>query len=338
MDEHRAEPDAGAVRKLEDFVERVGIPLVRADDPVALDAAAVHVIEAFAAVGIDALLLKGPALAQLLYLPGERRAYVDVDLLVAPGDLELARQTLARLGYRDASEALGIDDVGGVVHEESWVGVGPGAQNEVLIELHRWLAGARASPLTAWEALLARRTFIELQGRQMPVLNRDGLAMHLALHAAQHGPAYAKGCRELSLGLERWPQEIWKGAAVLAAEIEATEVFAAGLRLVPAGPELVQLLGLPADSRLDWEIRNADARPRGSFHLSEFLEARSLADRARVMRRALFPSPAWIAWQYPWAGRRGWRLVAAYVFHLLNALPTAARALRFRWDARRVGR
>jgi hypothetical protein len=331
-------PAAPASRALEEFVARVAVRLDPADDTTELDAATVQIFEAFAAAGVDALVLKGPALARLLYAEGETRVYGDVDLLVAPRHTAQAGAALAELGYRNASEVLGIDDIGGVVHDESWVGIGPGAKHELLIELHRRLSGSDAAPETAWEALAARRVDLELSGSRVPVLNREGLAMHLATHAAQHGPGYDKGLRELALGLERWSFDVWQRAAELAAEIEATGPFAAGLRLVPTGAELAATLCLPATGQLDWESRHVAARPRGTFHLEALFEARGALPRARVVRRALLPSRRWIAWQYPWAGSHGVRLAAARCIHVMRAPGLAFSAWRFRRRARRAGR
>ena len=61
-----------------------------------LDAAAVEALDAFHALGVRCLLLKGAALSRLLYTPGEYRGYSDVDLLVAPDDLSAARRALCR--------------------------------------------------------------------------------------------------------------------------------------------------------------------------------------------------------------------------------------------------
>ena len=329
------EPVGRAHRNLEKFVERVAAPGDLTDQTAALDRAAVEAFDAFEMDGIEALLLKGPALSRLLYTAGEHRSYSDVDLLVAPRNLERARGALARLGYRNASEALGIDDVGGVVHEETWAGPAQGAEHELLIELHLRLAGAEAPPETAWDALAARRTHIELGGRHLAVLDREGQAMHLATHVAQHGPRYAKGIAELGLALERWPLEVWRGSAALARQLEATEAFAAGLRLVPAGAALAQRLGLPATDRLDWEIEVADSRPRGSFHLQALLQTRSLPARVGLLRRALLPSRQWIAWQHPWARHGGPRLILAYAVHLMRAPAWALRAWRFWRRSRR---
>lgn len=65
---------------LREFVERARTVSRR---PV-LDAAAGEVLTALEAAGIEALLLKGAALARLLYGPDEHRGYLDIDLLVGP--------------------------------------------------------------------------------------------------------------------------------------------------------------------------------------------------------------------------------------------------------------
>ena len=78
--------------------------------------ATAEVFRALQRAGVDALLLKGPALEQALYHAGEQRSYSDVDVLVAPGDRAAARRLLSSLGYLEAPER-GIDDVGGVDSE-----------------------------------------------------------------------------------------------------------------------------------------------------------------------------------------------------------------------------
>ena len=136
------------------------------------------------------------------------------------------------LGYKHGEEIFGIDDVGEILHAETWsrrVEVGPGGP--LLIDLHWRLPGCEAPADAAWEALAPRRASIELNGREAAVLDREALALHLATHAAQHGPDDLKAIADLTRGLERWPLEVWRSAASLAAELEATPTFAAGLRL-----------------------------------------------------------------------------------------------------------
>jgi hypothetical protein len=310
---------------LEEFIRRVRGLHRRGT----LDAAALEAMDAFEVEGIEYLLLKGPALEQLLYTRGRRRAYSDVDLLVAPDDLPSAKLVLADLGYTNVTAEWGVEDVGGSVHADTWARrnqqIGP-----LMVDLHSRLAGVEAPPQVAWEALSARRTSIEVDGRRSPVLNEEGLALHLATHAAQHGPDEPKALGDLAYGLEHWPSQVWQGAAGLAGELQASAAFAAGLRLLPAGARLAQQLELPAPDALEWEFLNRGARPRGTFHLKGFAEARTLSERATVLRRSLLPKREWITTQYPWAAAGGTKLAAARVLHILRTPLWAARAWRFR--------
>ena len=338
MEDQRGNADQRArqLHTLGEFARRVAGPADTPERTRRLDAAAAEIFRALGAARIDALLLKGPALTALLYTRSEVRAYSDIDLLVATRDLARARAMLGELGYKKAGDELGIVDVAGVAHTEAWVAAAPGAMRQLLLELHLWLFGSEAPAPVTWDRLAARRTEIELCGQAVPVLNAEGQAMHLALHAAQHGSTYVRGQQELALALERWPLGVWKRAAGLAAEIDAVDAFAAGLRLVPAGAALTNALGLPATDQLDWEIRHARSRPRGTFHLQALADKRGLLGRAEVLRYALFPSRDWIARAYPWARGARAALVLGYLVHLMRAPAWAVRAWRFRRRSRRA--
>ncbi len=190
---------------------------------------------------------------------------------------------LADLGYANLADRLGIDDVAGVLKAETWTGVGGSetATAGVMVDLHWQLPGSEASPEAAWEAMTRWCNWVELDGRRVPTLAAEGLALHLATHAAQHGPRHEQPMEDLAKGLDRWSPDVWRAAARLAAEIEATEAFGAGLRLVPQGAALAGELGLPATDGLEWSIANRAARPRGTFHLQAF-EAGTVTVGARL--------------------------------------------------------
>jgi hypothetical protein len=190
----------------------------------------------------------------------------------------------------------------------------------------------------AWEGLAARRTWIEVGGRRATALDHAGQAMHLAMHAAQHGPAFQKHLDELALALARWPAGVWDSAALLAQEIDATEAFAAGLRLLPEGAAVAARLALPSTAELDWTLRHRPKRPRGTFHLQALADAHGAGERLRILRHSLLPSRAWITTQHPWARAGELRVIAAYGSHLARAPRWAARAWLFRGRARRAGR
>jgi hypothetical protein len=257
---------------------------------------------------------------------------------VAPRQLEAAEEVLTGLGYENSSPAKVLDDIGGVVHAHTWIRATQGGKDHPMIDLHHWLPGARATPAAAWEALEARRIWIEVGGRQAPVLDRAGQAMHLAMHATQHGLAFSKHVDELALALERWPPGVWDSAASLAREIDATEAFAAGLRMLPEGAAVAARLDLRSTAELDWRIRHRHERPRGTFHMQALKDAHGASERLRILRRSLLPSRLWITTQHPWARAGGMRVIAAYGAHLARTPRWAVRAWLFRRRAQRAGR
>jgi hypothetical protein len=299
-----------------------------------LDAAAVEALHAFDQAGVDALLLKGVALTRTLYRSNEHRGYVDVDLLVGPDDFAAAERALADLGYVDFVEESGLDPFPDDPHAVLWSRITP-AIGPTAVDLHWRLPGCHAPPLMIWNALRTRRTWIDLCGYQAAILERPGLALHIAIHAAQHGPDDLKALGDLVRGLERWSEEVWRHAAQLAYELQATEAFGAGMRLVPAGVSMARQLQLPGTDALLRAIAHRHLRPRGTFHARAFVEAKGLRERVSVLRRSLFPTRHWIVWEHAWAARGGLSLCAAYGMHLLRCPAWAARVWHSRRRARR---
>jgi hypothetical protein len=280
------------------------------------------------------VLLKGIVLARVLYREDEYRGYFDVDVLVDPVHVATAGDVLSGMGYRNFSEAQGIDDVAGVLHAEVWTKYEPDFGN-VTIDLHWRLDGCGVDPELAWRTLMAHTTTIDVAGAPVLVLDTAGLALHLALHAAQHGPEDLKAMGDLSRGLERWPLSIWTSAAELAAQLGAKDAFAVGLRFVPAGIPVAKQLGLPLGDALLREINCREFRPRGTFHWQAFVQARGVRARANVLKRSLLPRREWIIAERPWASRGQLSLLVAYGLHLLRAPAWALSALRYRRQGRK---
>jgi hypothetical protein len=158
------------------------------------------------------------------------------------------------------------------------------------------------------------------------------LALHTALHLAQHGPEDAKAAADLGLAVERWGPAVWRDAALLAAQLDAVDAFAAGLRLLPEGADIADSLGVFPTERGAWDMAHRGLRPRGTDHLTALAQAHTFSERARVLRRALLPSRAWISWDTSWASRSAAHLAAAYALHLMRAPLWAMRAYRFARD------
>jgi hypothetical protein len=293
-----------------------------------LDAVAVETIDALHRAGIDALLLKGAALAETLYGPDLERGYFDIDLMVAPANRAISGQVLSKLGYTSAIIEHGIEDVSGVLHAEPWSRLDAEIGN-VMIDLHWKLYGALAPSDVAWHTLRGGAEPVTVAGRVVLRLGRPALALHIALHLAQHGSGDAKAASDLELAIVRWEPDVWHEAARLAVCLEAIDAFAIGLRLVPDGARMADRLGVFPTEAASWEMEHRDVRPRGTQHLLALGEARTLRARAAVLRRALLPRPAWIRSEIRWAHRSRCHLGAAYVLHLLRSPLWAARAFRF---------
>jgi hypothetical protein len=300
-----------------------------------LDAVAEEVLAAFERAGIQVRFLKGIVLSRLLYRPGEVRGYYDIDVIVDPAQLAAAGRVLEALGHQNVSVLDGVVDVAGVLHAQVWVKSHADFGN-VTVDLHWTMAGCDVAPAVAWSVLAGDPGYVSVGQSQLPTLPRHGLALHLALHAAQHGPEDSKAIGDLRRGIDRWPAQVWRDAAAWADRLTAAESFAAGLRLLPDGQLLAdEVLGLPDSDRRSIEIELKNMRPRGTYHVGALASARTWGERATVIRHALFPTRAWILWQYRWSGRSRRHLLLAYGLHLLRSPAWAARAVAFRREVNR---
>jgi hypothetical protein len=290
-----------------------------------VDAAAAEVLQAFTRAGLRAILVKGLSLERELHDPARRRTYGDTDLLVAPAGLRHAAGALAGLGFK---LVLDHRDHGGIVepHAQEWSR--PPRPDRV--DLHWRIPGVQLPPELAWETLSARAVPIEVGGAAGETLDRAGIALLVALHAAHHGDLERRPLRDLDRALEGLDRDTWAAASRLAAEVDAGEAFAAGLGLDPAGAALAAELRLP-------EVRSSRRRlmvagaPPGSLGVLDFLEAATLPRRVAASRVRLFPAPDLMRRVSPLARRGRAGLALAYPARLaLRAwqLPAAIRAAR----------
>src|SRR5919206_2537477 len=206
----------------------------RRGDPAAIDETAIslavdrmsaEVIGALAAAGVDAILLKGPAIAERLYDPGEHRPYVDCDLLIPAAAEPAAAAVLRGLGFAPAV-GFGIPDPG-VADEHEWHRGGDH------VDLHGSLSGVAAPADAVWPALSADARPMRLAGQSVRVPGPGALALVLALHAAADGAAAVKPLEDLRRGVQRLGDAAWEQAAGLARTLDALPAFGAGLRLLP---------------------------------------------------------------------------------------------------------
>jgi hypothetical protein len=290
-----------------------------------IDAATAEVLNAFSAAGVESLLLKGASLARWLYDAGEPRPQGDFDLLVPPSDRPIAEQVLSELGFERSVDEREMPSWWRD-HGVAWLR----HDDAVALDLHRTLTGVGVDENRLWTTLSQSADTIVVGKARAATLPVHGLAFHVALHAAQHGQGWDDMLAELDRAIQRADMATWRAAADLAESLDATAAFATGLRLVPAGRELADELGLPASQPLDVALR-AGTPPPIALGFDQLSRATGVRARLSILRHKLLPPPTFIRHQFPEARASRLALALAYVkrwrFLLRNA-PGGFRAWR----------
>jgi hypothetical protein len=257
--------------------------------------------------GVRSILLKGRVLADWLYERDEVRTYGDADLLVAPEHWTRSHRILQGAGFSGELDDLGHPRM------ESYTSY-PFVRGDDHVDLHCTLWGVGASPAVIWAELWPTTDRKQVGGSELPVLAPPARAMHVALHAVQHGALDTKMTADLERAVAKVPLEVWKEAAELAGRFDATAPFATGLRMVPAGRHLASALGLDGVRSVRAELSLSGVPlAQGFEHLAN---TDGFWTRLRLVARELVPSPAFMRWWSPIAQRGGAGLVAAYVWRV----------------------
>jgi hypothetical protein len=276
-----------------------------------------EVWRALQGAGIPAILLKGPSIAGWLYDQPGTRAYGDADILVDPARLEESRRLLSRLGFQPRTPVIPGDRP-----HPSGAWLRP--RDRATVDLHSSITGVGVPPEVAWRILRKQMEPLEVAGVAVEVLSVPARAVHVALHAVQHGPRDAKPMEDLKRAVSRLSTETWAEAAVLAGSLEAVPAFAAGLRLVPEGARVTDHLRLPRSSSRELALR-ARGAPPGTLTVDWLMTRRGLIAKLSLLARKLAPPPGFMR-QWSSLARRGPAgLALAYLWRPL-------------WLARRTGR
>lgn len=276
--------------------------------------------------GIQSLVLKGPSFARWLYDDANDRSFVDVDLLVDPTRVAEAGEALERLGFRPPPP-----DLPGNRPRVASAFIRP---DGCAIDLHKTIFGVGVESSRAWEILWRHAEPFDLYGASIRVLDERGRTVHVTLHAAQSGPAEQQPIRDLSLALEKVPFSVWREAARLAVELNATSGFATGLRLLPQGHVMAQRLGISTARSIESELTSVSLPDLElSFAMGfEWLANREgFASKLRYILNKAFPPRAWIRGWWPGAHRSPVHLAVAYPMRwiwLTRHLPAGYRAWR----------
>jgi hypothetical protein len=273
---------------------------------LALDLATGEVIRAFDAAHIQAIVLKGPAMAQRLYAdePGCRN-YGDIDLAVAPWRFDDAGRVLAKLGFVDLLAGMRPSEAARA-QERPWHRDGAAY---VAVDLHRGFHSV-TNRSEWWHMLVLHRETLVIEGQPVMVPDQVACALIAGLHASS-ADLLGKPKEDLRRALLLFDDDTWQRAAVLAQLVGGASAFAASLHAQTAGSALAARLGLEAASPRAWF--KSTSLTRGSGALSLVLEDGSWVARARRLRDLTFPSPPVLARSWPVATRGALGLARAHV-------------------------
>jgi hypothetical protein len=282
--------------------------------------------------GVPSLLLRGPAIIRHLYSSAEPRAYVDIDLIVAP-DLNAAAETVLREDGFELRHEIGRTHDDRPAWSRTWLRTVDG----VYVDLHRTVVGVDADPSTVWAVLSGRAESFELSRRVVRGLDADATAAIVALHAAQHGAGRTRTLNDLKHALDRLPAASWADAAGIAEELAALPAFAAGLRLLPQGAALAERLGLPEEASTAIILRAATAPPTALGF--DWLASRpGLAAKAAFLAGKIVPPVEFMRDWSPLARQGTVGLAAAYAWRPVWLLAHAAPGMRAWLEARQEAR
>jgi len=308
------------------------------DDPRTLLAGDIHVlgvdvvcgeiVRAMRDEGVRAIVLKGPSFADWLYTDGTRRRYGDVDLLVSPAQLEQANAVLSGRGF--VPHTPGEHPLRDPTAGQPWVR----ERDDAVIDLHVRLHGVGAPAAIAWTELSADTERLRVGGIKAEVLRPSARALHVALHAAQHGSRASKTIEDLRRALAVLDEDLWHEAAILAAHIQALPAFATGLRHLPEGGVLAARLALPDDIPPEITLR-AGFRTPLALGLDAVARAHGPAAKLRLLGRLAIPSPSLMRARQPLARRGVIGLLLAYLWRLPYLVYWAGPALWAWMRARR---
>ncbi len=266
---------------------------------------------AFEAQGVEAMVLKGPAVSAALFGDPARRVLRDLDVMVRAEDALAAVAALDGLGWRPEHPALqGPMTRHRMRRLQSWSN-NIAFQNRdapnFFVELH-WRPGRfQVEFPVRQDALWAQARRIKIAGRRWPTLDRRHDAVFLAMHGCKHEWKRLHWLVDIA-ALMQDPRTDWPGVAAVCAQTGLGRSVRLAARLAETVLDAAWPAGLEAPSA--GERRAAEAIRRRRFHGAPvhdspldafFVECRNIAlvggaaGRARLVLGHLQPGP------YEWA-------------------------------------
>lgn len=278
-----------------------------------------RVLSRLEANGVEAILLKGAALALTVYPDPALRPMGDIDLLIRPSDLRAAVDALEAMGYEPENPPMrrGLEYL--FFFETNFRG---GYRSLLRFELHWNLMGGEGSRYRPnidwfWEQTRA----IRVGKASALILSPTAHLLYAAVHASmKHGGDSARllWLYDLHLIVERCPDVDWRdlldkaqafhwAPAVRAVLAEVSQVFSTS---IPGWVHdaLAEVVDPESQLLVERTAQRDQTRTLGAWRHLAFLGWKA---RFQWLAAVVFPDPAYICWRY--RPKISWLWPACYV-------------------------
>jgi hypothetical protein len=249
-----------------------------------------RLFESFAASGVAALVIKGPALSMRCYGDAGMRQYGDLDLIVRDRDILRASELMIRLGYEPSVPLTAI-------HAKKIPGeyVFRHSSTKLLVEFHTEFTfryHPRPLPL---EGLFHRQMRLRVDAHEIPALSAEDELVLISIHGGKHFWEQLSYIADVAAFVSELELD-WQRVDSAAEEVDARRMLYVGLQLAvdllaAQVPETIaaRMRSDPAVGHLSRQIIRwlpaAGAAPPGIFERGVF--------RMR-MRGGVFSGPAYL--------------------------------------------
>jgi Uncharacterised nucleotidyltransferase len=185
-----------------------------------------RLLKLFAANGISALIVKGPALALRAYGDPTVRSYGDLDLLVRRRDIRRATESLQAAGYQ-ATVPLSAIDAGKIPGQYLFCKT----DTRLIVELHNDFTLRYFPRPLPIEEFFARQIPVCLDGREAPALSIEDELVLICIHGAKHLWERLMWIADVAAMVTRQTGISWVRATASARAVRADHMLHTGLLL-----------------------------------------------------------------------------------------------------------
>jgi Uncharacterised nucleotidyltransferase len=252
-----------------------------------------RLFEGFSAIGVEALVIKGPVLSARCYGDPGFRQYGDLDLIVRDKDIQRSTELMIGLGYEPSVPLTAIQAKkipGEYVFRQS--------NTKLLVEFHTertFRYHPRPLPL---EKLFKRQACVNIDSHKVPALSPEDELILICIHGAKHFWEQLSYIADVAAFIAR--QELdWERVESAAEEVGGERMLYVGLRLA------ADLLGAPLPEKVGALVRSDRKVGRLARQIMKWLPAAGSAPPG-ILERAMFRMRM----------RGGFFLGMAYLFRL----------------------